>query len=154
MAPSCRLRIDSWTTCKMGNPKAPVLPLPVSAAASTSPPPRIKGMHSYWMAVGSLHHTAVTLVSPSHLASTIGLYAHSQECCTHQRGTGTRLHVQLTASQDLPQLAPTLGSHLDYRARKPLPCTPAFILHSDLRDGVHARKHALLGMNSPGPARL
>ncbi len=57
--PSCRLLIDSCTTCKIGKPKAPVLPLPVSAAARTSPPPRIKGIHSYWIAVGNLQQDCV-----------------------------------------------------------------------------------------------
>lgn len=45
----------SCTTWSIGKAKAPVLPLPVSAATMTSPPPRIRGMDSDWTGVGSLH---------------------------------------------------------------------------------------------------
>ena len=34
--------------------RTPVFPLPVSAAMSTSPPPRMSGTASAWMSVGSL----------------------------------------------------------------------------------------------------
>ena len=42
----------SCTICSTGTPNAPVLPLPVSAATSTSPPPRISGVASACTAVG------------------------------------------------------------------------------------------------------
>ncbi len=42
-------------TCSTGSANAPVLPLPVSAAAMMSPPPKMRGTHSAWMGVGSLH---------------------------------------------------------------------------------------------------
>mmetsp|Transcript_19073 Transcript_19073/g.43315 ORF Transcript_19073/g.43315 Transcript_19073/m.43315 type:complete len:201 (+) Transcript_19073:2088-2690(+) len=45
-------RSCSWTICMQGSPKAPVLPLPVSDATSTSPPVRISGTASCWTAVG------------------------------------------------------------------------------------------------------
>lgn len=67
---------DSQTICKTGKQKAPVLPLPVSAALkisiisiiinekliengnlqtiSTSPPPSIAGIASDWISVGNL----------------------------------------------------------------------------------------------------
>ncbi len=50
----------SWTSCRIGRAKAPVLPLPVSAAAMTSPPPRIRGMLSDCTGVGSLSGTALS----------------------------------------------------------------------------------------------
>mmetsp|Transcript_82469 Transcript_82469/g.212467 ORF Transcript_82469/g.212467 Transcript_82469/m.212467 type:complete len:221 (-) Transcript_82469:7-669(-) len=43
----------SCTICRHGKPKAPVLPLPVSAAARTSPPPRISGTASACTGVGN-----------------------------------------------------------------------------------------------------
>ena len=43
----------SWQICSTGSAKAPVLPLPVSAAAITSPPPRINGTASCCTGVGS-----------------------------------------------------------------------------------------------------
>lgn len=45
----------SHTICKTGKQKAPVLPLPVSAAINTSPPPKINGTASAWTSVGNLH---------------------------------------------------------------------------------------------------
>ncbi len=52
---SCCLAVTvSCTTCKIGTAKAPVLPLPVSAATITSPPPRISGTASACTGVGNL----------------------------------------------------------------------------------------------------
>ena len=53
----------SWTSCRIGRAKAPVLPLPVSAAAMTSPPPRMRGMLSDCTGVGSLSGTALSGIS-------------------------------------------------------------------------------------------
>lgn len=44
--PANRVRRSSWTICSSGRLKAAVLPLPVSAATMTSPPPRMSGMAS------------------------------------------------------------------------------------------------------------
>lgn len=44
----------SQTICRIGMQKAPVFPLPVSAAIRTSPPPKIKGIASACTSVGSL----------------------------------------------------------------------------------------------------
>jgi hypothetical protein len=43
---------SSCTSCRMGSTNAAVLPEPVSAAPQTSPPPRMAGSASSWMAVG------------------------------------------------------------------------------------------------------
>ena len=48
-------RNASCTICSTGMPNAPVFPLPVSAAASTSPPPRINGTASACTGVGRSH---------------------------------------------------------------------------------------------------
>ena len=52
--PFSRSATVSCTTCRMGKAKAPVLPLPVSAATITSPPPRMRGIDSDCTGVGSL----------------------------------------------------------------------------------------------------
>uniref|UniRef100_A0A1B0DJP7 GSKIP domain-containing protein n=1 Tax=Phlebotomus papatasi TaxID=29031 RepID=A0A1B0DJP7_PHLPP len=44
----------------MGKQKAPVFPLPVSAAIRTSPPPRIRGIASAWTSVGRVHSNSST----------------------------------------------------------------------------------------------
>jgi hypothetical protein len=50
----CKSFKVSHTICKIGIQKAPVFPLPVSAAIKTSPPPRINGIASACTSVGSL----------------------------------------------------------------------------------------------------
>lgn len=51
----------SQTIWSIGRQKAPVFPEPVSAAIRTSPPPRINGIASDWISVGSLHWNQILI---------------------------------------------------------------------------------------------